>query len=122
MAKDFAPDLPAAQTRVMAATQGQIAAKTFEENVSTAAWKTKPSWYIVAANDRMIQPDLERAMAKKIKATTDHAPDEPRGDAVAAEGRRRGDSQSRRRGERWGLEADGPRSDASCQATMIVDR
>jgi pimeloyl-ACP methyl ester carboxylesterase len=74
VARDFAPDLPAAQTRVMAATQGPISSKTFEERVSTAAWKTKPSWFIVAEKDRMIQPDLERAMAKKIKATTTSLP------------------------------------------------
>ena len=70
VAKDFAQDLPSSQTRVMAVTQGPIYAKAFDEKVSKAAWKTKPSWYIVAANDREIQPDLERAMAKKINATT----------------------------------------------------
>ncbi len=74
VAKDFAQDLPAAQTKVMAVTQGPIAGKTFEEKVSTAAWKTKPSWYVVAEKDRMIQPDLERAMAKKIKAKTTTLP------------------------------------------------
>jgi pimeloyl-ACP methyl ester carboxylesterase len=72
--RDFAQDLPAAETRVMAATQGPIAGKSFEEKVSTAAWKTKPSWYVVAKNDRMIQPDLERAMAKKIGAKTTTLP------------------------------------------------
>jgi len=70
VAKNFAQDLPPAQTRVMASTQGPISAKTFDEKVTVAAWKTKPSWYIVAEKDRMIQPDLERAMAKHIKATT----------------------------------------------------
>jgi len=74
VAKDFAQDLPAAQTKVMAATQGPILGKAFEEKVSTAAWKTKPSWYIVAEKDRMIQPDLERAMAKKMKANTTTLP------------------------------------------------
>jgi pimeloyl-ACP methyl ester carboxylesterase len=74
VAKDFAPDLPAAQTKVMAATQGPIAGKALDEKVSTAAWKTKRSWYVVAEKDRMIQPDLERAMAKKIKATTTTLP------------------------------------------------
>jgi pimeloyl-ACP methyl ester carboxylesterase len=74
VAKDFAPDLPAAQTRVMAATQGPIFAKTFEEKVTTAAWRTKPSWFVVAEKDRMIQPDLERAMAKKIRARTTSLP------------------------------------------------
>src|SRR3984893_12488849 len=74
VAKNFAPDLPAAQTKVMAATQGPIFGKTFDEKVTNAAWKTKPSWYIVAAKDRMIQPDVERAMAKKINATTTTLP------------------------------------------------
>jgi pimeloyl-ACP methyl ester carboxylesterase len=74
VAKDFAQDLPPAQTKLMAATQGPIFAKTFDEQVTTAAWKTKPSWYVVAENDRMIQPGLERAMAKKIKATTTSLP------------------------------------------------
>ena len=74
VAKDFAQDLPAALTKVMAATQGPILAKCFEDKVTAVAWKTKPSWYIVAAKDRMIQPDLERAMAKKINATTTSLP------------------------------------------------
>jgi pimeloyl-ACP methyl ester carboxylesterase len=57
--------------------------------VTAAAWKTKPSWYIVAEKDRMIQPDLERAMAKKIKATTislptSHVPMQSRPKDVAA--------------------------------------
>jgi pimeloyl-ACP methyl ester carboxylesterase len=74
VAKDFAQDLPASQTKVMAATQGPVSGKAFDEKVSTAAWKTKPSWYVVAEKDRMIQPDLERAMAKKIKASTTALP------------------------------------------------
>jgi pimeloyl-ACP methyl ester carboxylesterase len=74
VAQDFAQDLPATQTKVMAATQGPISGKSFEEKVSAAAWKTKPSWYVVAEKDRMIQPDLERAMAKKIGAKTTSLP------------------------------------------------
>jgi len=70
VATNFAQDLPAAQTAVLAVTQGPIAAKSFDEPVTNVAWKSKPSWFIVAANDRMIQPDLERAMAKKINAAT----------------------------------------------------
>jgi pimeloyl-ACP methyl ester carboxylesterase len=89
VAKDFAQDLPAAQTRVMAVTQGPIAAKAFDEKVTNAAWKNKPSWFIVAARDRMIQPDLERAMAKKINARvttlpTSHVPMQSRPADVAA--------------------------------------
>jgi pimeloyl-ACP methyl ester carboxylesterase len=89
VAKDFAQDLPAAQTKVMAVTQGPILAKCFEDKVTAAAWKTKPSFYIVAEKDRMIQPDLERAMAKKINATTtslptSHVPMQSRPKDVAA--------------------------------------
>jgi pimeloyl-ACP methyl ester carboxylesterase len=74
VAKDFAQDLPAAQTKVMAVTQGPISAKAFGDKVTAAAWKKKPSWYIVAKNDHMIQPELEEAMAKNIKATTTTLP------------------------------------------------
>ena len=70
IASDFAPDLPSSETAVMAVTQGPIAAVCFSTKVTAAAWKTKPSWYIVAKNDRMIDPNLERALAKKIKART----------------------------------------------------
>jgi pimeloyl-ACP methyl ester carboxylesterase len=72
VAEDFAQDLPAAQTNLMAVSQGPINSKAFGEAVSVAAWKTKPSYYIVASKDRMIDPGLEAEMAKKIgaKATT----------------------------------------------------
>lgn len=68
MASGFAQDLPPAQTAVMAATQGPIRASAFEDKTSAAAWKGKPTWYVVAKEDRMIQPDLQRAFAKKIGA------------------------------------------------------
>jgi pimeloyl-ACP methyl ester carboxylesterase len=68
--KFFAHDVPAGEARVMAATQGPIRASAFDEKVSVAAWSMKPSWYIVAAQDHMIQPDLERALAAKMKAKT----------------------------------------------------
>jgi pimeloyl-ACP methyl ester carboxylesterase len=74
VAKNFAQDLPAAQTKLMAVTQGPIFAKAFEDKVTSAAWKNKPSWYIVAEKDRMIQPELERAMAMKINAKTTALP------------------------------------------------
>jgi len=89
VAKDFAQDLPAAQTKVMAVTQGPIFAKAFDEKLTKAAWKSKPSWFIVAENDRMIPPDLERAMATKINAKitalpTSHVPMQSRPNDVAA--------------------------------------
>ena len=46
------------------------AAGAFGENVSAAVWKTKPSWCLVANQDRGIPPNLERAMAETIKAKT----------------------------------------------------
>jgi len=66
----FAPDLPLAQRKIVAATQGATNSAVFGSKVTTAAWKNKPSWYVVAADDRMISPDLERAFASTIKATT----------------------------------------------------
>jgi len=89
VAKDFAQDLPATQTRVMAVTQGPIFGKAFDEKVTKAAWQNKPSWFIVAEKDRMIQPALERAMAKKINASTttlptSHVPMQSRPKDVAA--------------------------------------
>src|SRR3989441_278385 len=89
VSKDFAQDLPAMQTRVMAVTQGPIFGKAFDEKVTKAAWQNKPSWFIVAEKDRMIQPALERAMAKKINASTttlptSHVPMQSRPKDVAA--------------------------------------
>jgi pimeloyl-ACP methyl ester carboxylesterase len=74
VAKDFAQDLPATQTRVMPVTQGPIFGKAFDEKVTKAAWQNKPSWFIVAEKDRMIQPALERTMSKKINASTTTLP------------------------------------------------
>jgi pimeloyl-ACP methyl ester carboxylesterase len=66
----FASDLPVAQRKLIAATQGATNGAVFGAKVANAAWKTKPTWYVVAANDRMIQPDLERKFAKTINAKT----------------------------------------------------
>lgn len=68
--ESFAPDLPVAQRKIIAATQGATNSSVFGAKVSNAAWKDKPSWYVVAANDRMISPDLERQSAATIKANT----------------------------------------------------
>ncbi|OON63655.1 hypothetical protein B0920_09945 [Massilia sp. KIM] len=74
MREDFAQDVPAKQAAIMTATQGPIQAKAFADKVTHAAWTSKPSWFIVASRDRMIDPGLLRAMAKKIKATTTELP------------------------------------------------
>jgi pimeloyl-ACP methyl ester carboxylesterase len=88
MATDFAQDLPAAQTAVMAATQGPIKASAFEDKTTVAAWKTKPSHYVLAANDRMIHPQVQRSAAKRIGAQltelrTSHVPQQSQPEAVA---------------------------------------
>ncbi len=70
LADEFAPDVPAAQQKLMSATQGPIRAAAFGDKVAQAAWAQKPSWYLVSTQDRMINPDLERAMAHKIHAQT----------------------------------------------------
>jgi len=68
--KHFASDLPPGEARVVAATQGPINASAFGAQVSGVAWKTKPSWYVVATLDEAIAPDEERFFAKRMKATT----------------------------------------------------
>lgn len=70
VAKDFAQDVSAQEANLIAATQGPVRAANFAQKVTVAAWTAKPSWYIVAAQDRMIDPDAQRALAKKLKAKT----------------------------------------------------
>ena len=88
MAKGFAQDLPAKQTAVMSATQGPIKASAFDDRTTVAAWKTKPSWYVLATNDRMIHPEVQRSAAKRIGATltelhTSHVPQQSQPAEVA---------------------------------------
>ena len=66
----FAKDVPAMEASVMAATQKPIKGSAFGESVPQAAWKTIPSWYIVAQEDQALNPYLERFFAKRIGAKT----------------------------------------------------
>ncbi|MBO2012108.1 alpha/beta fold hydrolase [Hymenobacter negativus] len=68
--EDFAQDLPPLQTKVMYSVQGGWAKQCPDEKVTKAAWKTRPTWFIVAGEDRMINPDLEKVAAKRMHATT----------------------------------------------------
>ena len=70
IAEDFAQDLPNREKQVLTATQGPTAAAVFESKITTAAWKTKPSWFVIASNDRAVAPELEKAEAAAIKATS----------------------------------------------------
>jgi pimeloyl-ACP methyl ester carboxylesterase len=73
IAEDFAQDLSASEKRILAATQGQTSGPNeLGAKVSAAAWKTKPTFYIVADQDRMIAPDLEKQMAAQMHAKTIH--------------------------------------------------
>lgn len=67
---DFAADVPAAQAKFMAMSQVMPAAQAFGVPITNPAWKTKPSWAIVATSDRAISPDLERYMTKRARSNT----------------------------------------------------
>lgn len=64
-AEDFAADLPPADARFMAQSQVFPAKASFDTKIKQAAWKTKKSWALIAADDRAIHPDLLRTMAKR---------------------------------------------------------
>ncbi len=69
-AADFAADLPPEKAAFMAISQVPISTDAFTHKVTSPAWKTKPTWYMVATEDRSINPDQERMMAKRAKAKT----------------------------------------------------
>ncbi len=68
--KLFAPDLPRERAEFVARPQVLAAAKVFSTPLTAAAWKTKPSWGIVAESDKIINPDLERWYYKRAKSHT----------------------------------------------------
>jgi len=66
----FAGDLPEEEQKVVWATHFAPAFDLFLRSAPGVAWRSKPSWYIVAANDHTVHPELERAAAKRMGATT----------------------------------------------------
>ena len=66
----FCGDLPEDEQKVVWATAYPPAATLFSHNAPGVAWRTKPSWYIVANNDQAVSPELERFAAKRMGATT----------------------------------------------------
>jgi pimeloyl-ACP methyl ester carboxylesterase len=66
---DFAADVPVTVTNFMAESQVMPSVHAFTDRVTTAAWKTKPSWALVATSDRTVNPDLERFMSKRAGST-----------------------------------------------------
>jgi len=66
----FAADVEPSKARVMAVSQKPISFDCFGGPSGPAAWHEKPSWYLVSRQDKAINPDLERFMAKRAKAAT----------------------------------------------------
>jgi pimeloyl-ACP methyl ester carboxylesterase len=66
----FAADLPGDQAAFMARSQVLNFADNFSATITTAAWRTKPSWMLVAGSDRTISPDLERWYGKRANSRT----------------------------------------------------
>jgi pimeloyl-ACP methyl ester carboxylesterase len=68
--RDFAGDVPADQARVLYAVQAPFQRILLADKTTQAAWRSKPGWYAVSTEDRTINPDLERFMAKRMGAKT----------------------------------------------------
>jgi pimeloyl-ACP methyl ester carboxylesterase len=66
----FAADVESAKARVLYAVQQGLAMSTFEDVMGEPAWKSRPSWYLVATGDQAIPPDAERMFASRMGATT----------------------------------------------------
>jgi pimeloyl-ACP methyl ester carboxylesterase len=67
---DFANGIDPATARVLYAAQASNVATLTSERTTIAAWRSKPSWYAVSKQDRTINPELERFLARRMKATT----------------------------------------------------
>ncbi|MBE4741344.1 MULTISPECIES: alpha/beta fold hydrolase [Streptomyces] len=66
----FAGDLPRSQTSVLAVSQRPVSLSAFESTAQAAAWRTIPSWFMVATGDKTISPALERFQAKRAGSHT----------------------------------------------------
>ncbi len=74
IATGFAQDLGKEEQALLTAVQPQTSGSIFAAQPSQAAWRSKPSWYIVASNDHMIIPEHEAAMARQLNAATTTLP------------------------------------------------
>lgn len=66
----FAADVDPVEARVLHAVQQGLSMSTFEDVMGVPAWKSHPSWYLVATNDEAIPPDAERMFAQRMGATS----------------------------------------------------
>ena len=69
-AADFAADIPPSEAHFMAIAQVPICTDSLTHKVTSPAWKRKLTFYMVATEDRSINPEQERMMAKRVNATT----------------------------------------------------
>jgi pimeloyl-ACP methyl ester carboxylesterase len=67
---DFANGIDRRRARALYAVQGHISATLFSDKTTVAAWRSKPSWYAISKRDRTTSPQLERFLAKRMKAKT----------------------------------------------------
>lgn len=72
-AASFAADVPAKRAAFLANAQVPWGVDAFAGEVTTASWRTKPSWYLLATEDKMIPPDFQRFMSKRAGATVAEA-------------------------------------------------
>ena len=68
--EDFAPDLSDDEQTVLAATQGPTSVASLGGVISTPAWRNKPSWFVIAARDRVVLPTLQAMFAERMNATS----------------------------------------------------
>jgi pimeloyl-ACP methyl ester carboxylesterase len=67
----FCPDVPVDDAVVLAATQRPLANAAYSEKCTAAAWKSRPSWYLISENDNSIRAEVQQFMAKRMGATTE---------------------------------------------------
>jgi pimeloyl-ACP methyl ester carboxylesterase len=70
MLEDIAEGLPMVERKLALAVQGQSYGPMFDEKLTVAAWKTKPTWAVISTKDRMLPPAMEESAAKKMGAVT----------------------------------------------------
>ena len=68
--EEFAQDLPPEEQKLIIATQSPTQGGVLGTAIKTAAWRTKPNWFVIAENDRSISPDQQRSTAERMKAKT----------------------------------------------------
>jgi pimeloyl-ACP methyl ester carboxylesterase len=68
MVENIAPDLPKNDSFALAVTQGRLAGAAFGETIVDAAWKSKPAWFVITTEDRVVSVELQTYEADRMKA------------------------------------------------------